>query len=356
MFYFLRTGWHAMLEFLKKFSPKSLCIDMGTANTRIIGESGYIVLDEPSVVSYRVSNPVLPRESHSSRHNLAALVTSSGAVSCVRPLQGGVIVDLVIAKDMLTRFIRKSKSKRTWLDQFLSRTIVCIPSNATQVEIRAFKQVLNRIQTSRIYLLYAPMAAALGAGLPVLEPKGSVVLHLGAGATEVGLISLSSLIYKNSIPLGGDGLNFAIVEYIKRQYNVLIGNDVAEQIKLSIGSAYPLPNRKEIVVSGRRIEGGSILSFTINSSEALEALSAPLAQIASFLKDALAHVPPDLSSDVVDSGIVLTGGGALLPGMASMLSRVTGLRVSVAKDPMRCAAKGCYTASQLSAHHSLLRQ
>jgi rod shape-determining protein MreB len=328
-----------MFGFSRKYFTRSIAIDMGTANTRIYG-GGDVVLDEPSVVAMSLGGPLAPKVLLAVGSAAAALQDET--VLLVRPLRESAVVDLRTARKMLRVLIRKTRVR--WLASPSTRAVVCVPCSATPVEIRALRQVVLRAGASYLTLLDEPMAAAIGAGLPVNEPKGSMVVALGAGTTEVGVIALGGLIYKKSIRAGGCKMDRSIAEYIKRHHGVVISELLAEQIKIELGGALPQSVTSEMSLRGYRLEDGRPMTFTVNSGEVLEALSAPLEEILVALKEALAYVPPDLSADLTESGIVLTGGGALLPGFSELLARETGLPVRVASEPLLCAVRGCYLA------------
>ena len=330
-----------MLHFLSRFNSKDIAIDLGTANTLIYVRGKGIVLDEPSVVAIRQES-VPNGKQVIQAVGLAAkgmLGRTPGSIRAIRPLKDGVISDFTVTELMLKHFIRKVLETRIFRPS--PRIIICVPSGSTQVERRAIRESAIGVGASKVYLIEEPMAAALGAGLPVSEPTGSMVVDIGGGTTEVGVISLCGLVYQASVRVGGDKFDEAIIHYVRRNYGMLIGEATAEQAKKAIGSAFPGSEVLEKEMKGRNLAEGIPRSFTLSSNEILEALSEPLNSIVTAVKSALEHTPPELAADIAETGMVLTGGGALLRDIDRLLMEETGLPVSVAEDPLTCVARGC---------------
>lgn len=325
-----------MLGFLRGFFSTDIAIDLGTANTLIYLRGKGIVLDEPSVVAIRNYRGKLIIQAVGAEAKLM-LGRTPGNVTAIRPMKDGVIADFNVTEQMLKYFIRKVVH-----NSLLSspRIIISVPSGATQVERRAIRESALSAGARQVFLIEEPMAAAIGAGLPVSEPLGSLVIDIGGGTTEVGVIALGGLVYTASVRVGGDKFDEAIINYIRRNYGMLIGETTAEQIKKNIGCAYSMGEVKEMEVKGRNLAEGIPRSFTVTSKEILEALSEPLNTIVTAVKTALEQTPPELGADIAEHGIVLTGGGALLAGMDRLLMEETGLPVLVADDPLTCVVRG----------------
>ena len=322
---------------LRGLFSSDLSIDLGTANTLIFVRDKNIVLNEPSVVAIRqVGN----------QKTVAAVGTEAkrmlgrtpGNITAIRPLKDGVIADFLVTEKMLQYFIAKVH-ENTWITPS-PRVLICVPCKSTQVERRAIKESALGAGAREVYLIDEPMAAAIGAGLPVDEATGSMVIDIGGGTTEIAVISLSGIVYSESVRVGGDRFDEAIVSYVRRNYGSLIGESTAERIKHEIGSAYPGDEVREIDVRGRNLAEGIPRSFTLNSNEILECLQDPLSAIVQAVKGALEQTPPELASDIAEAGIVITGGGALLRGIDRLLSEETGLPVIIADDPLSCVARG----------------
>lgn len=328
-----------MFNFFRKYFSNDLAIDLGTANTLIFAKNQGIVLDEPSVVAIR-------HDTKTGRAQVQAVGLDAkqmlgkvpGNIDAIRPMKDGVIADFSVTETMLKHFIRSVHESNLFKPS--QRIVICVPCGSTQVERRAIRESAQNAGASEALLIEEPMAAALGAGLPVFEARGSMVVDVGGGTTEVGVISLGGMVYKNSVRVGGDKFDEAIVNYIRRNYGMLIGEPTAEMIKKEIGTAFPGAMVKEIEVKGRNLAEGVPRSFTVNSNEILEALSEPLNAIVSTVKIALEQTPPELSSDIAESGIVLTGGGALLKDLDRLLQEETGLPVYVAEDALTCVVRG----------------
>jgi rod shape-determining protein MreB len=324
-----------------------LSIDLGTANTLIYVRGQGIVLNEPSVVAIRQDRgPGGPK-------SIAAVGTEAklmlgrtpGNITAIRPLKDGVIADFTITEKMLQHFIHKVHEARFFKPS--PRVLICVPCGSTQVERRAIRESAAGAGAREVYLIEEPMAAAIGAGMPVDEARGSMVLDIGGGTSEVAVISLNGIVYSSSVRIGGDRFDDAVINYVRRNYGTLIGEATAERIKHEIGSAYPGKEVKELEVKGRNLSQGIPRSFTLNSNEILEALQEPLAGIVGAVKTALEQTPPELGADVAERGIVLTGGGALLRDLDKLLMEETGLPVVVADDPLTCVARGGGRALEL---------
>jgi rod shape-determining protein MreB and related proteins len=329
-----------MFGFLSSYFNDDLAIDLGTANTLIYVRGKGIVLDEPSVVAIRQEGGPNGKKMIQ-EVGLAAkqmLGRTPGNITAIRPMKDGVIADFTVTEQMLKHFIKKVHQSRLFKPS--PRIIICVPCGSTQVERRAIRESAIGAGASRVYLIEEPMAAAIGAGLPVGEPTGSMVVDVGGGTTEVGVIALGGLVYKGSVRVGGDKFDEAIINYIRRNYGMLIGETTSEQIKKSIGSAFPGSEVREKEVKGRNLAEGIPRSFTISSNEILEALTDPLNSIVSSVKSALEQTPPELAADIAEKGMVLTGGGALLRDIDRLLMEETGLPVVVAEDPLTCVVRG----------------
>jgi len=329
-----------MLGFLSSYFNDDLAIDLGTANTLIYVRGKGVVLDEPSVVAIRQEGgpngkKVIQEVGLAAKQMLGR---TPGNISAIRPMKDGVIADFTVTEQMLKHFIRKVHNTRFFKPS--PRMIICVPCGSTQVERRAIRESAIGAGASSVYLIEEPMAAAIGADLPVGEPTGSMVVDIGGGTTEVGVISLGGLVYKGSVRVGGDKMDEAIINYIRRNYGMLIGETTAEQIKKEIGSAFPGSEVREKEVKGRNLAEGIPRSFTISSNEILEALTEPLNAIVSAVKSALEQTPPELAADIAEKGMVITGGGALLRDIDRLLMEETGLPVIVAEDPLTCVVRG----------------
>ena len=330
-----------MIGFLRSYFSNDLAIDLGTANTLIYVRSKGIVLDEPSVVAIRTEGGPNAKKTIQAVGYAAKqmLGKTPGNITAIRPMKDGVIADFVVTEQMIKQFIKKVHDTRLFSPS--PRIIVCVPCGSTQVERRAIRDAALAAGASDVYLIEEPMAAAIGAGLPVADATGSMVVDIGGGTTEVGVISLGGMVYAGSVRVGGDKFDEAIVNYIRRNYGMLIGDTTAENIKKQIGSAFPGSEVREVEVKGRNLAEGIPRSFTISSNEILEALAEPLNQIVSAVKIALEQTPPELGADIADRGMVLTGGGALLRDLDRLLMEETGLPVIVAEEPLTCVARGC---------------
>ncbi|MCL4315604.1 MAG: rod shape-determining protein [Gammaproteobacteria bacterium] len=333
-------------RFRRLFSD-DLSIDLGTANTLIYVRGQGIVLNEPSVVAIRQergpSGPKTIAAVGMEAKNM--LGRTPGNINAIRPMKDGVIADFTVTEKMLQYFIHKVHQNR-----FLRpspRVLVSVPCGSTQVERRAIKESASGAGASEVFLIEEPMAAAIGAGLPIGEARGSMVLDIGGGTSEVAVISLNGIVYSASVRIGGDRFDEAIINYVRRNYGTLIGDTTAERIKKEIGSAFPGTEVREMEVWGRNQAEGVPRHFMLNSNEILEALQEPLSGIVSAVRAALEKTPPELGADVAERGLVLTGGGALLRDLDKLLSEETGLPVIIADDPLTCVARGGGTALEM---------
>lgn len=318
-----------------------MAIDLGTANTLIYVRGKGIVLDEPSVVAIRHEGgphgrKIIQAVGQAAKQMLGRV---PGNIEAIRPMKDGVIADFTVTEQMIKQFIRMVNPRS--LISPSPRIIVCVPCGSTQVERRAIREAALGAGASQVYLIEEPMAAAIGAGLNVSDASGSMVVDIGGGTTEVAVISLGGMVYKGSVRVGGDKFDESIINYIRRNKGMLIGDPTAELIKKEIGSAFPSTEVKEIEVKGRNMTEGVPRSFTISSKEILESLSDPLNQIVSAVKIGLEQTPPELGADITEKGIALTGGGALLRDIDRLLQEETGIPVVIAEDPLACVVKGC---------------
>ena len=327
-----------MFAKLMGFLSADMAIDLGTANTLVYVRGRGIVLNEPSVVAieeYRGKKQVLAVGNEAKQ----MLGRTPGNIHAIRPLKDGVIADFEIAEEMIKHFIRKVHNRRTFASPLV---IVCVPSGSTAVERRAIQESAEAAGARKVWLIEEPMAAAIGADLPVTEPTGSMVVDIGGGTTEVAVLSLGGIVYARSVRVGGDKMDSAIISYIRRNHNLLVGESSAERIKKEIGSACP-PESGEgrvIEIKGRDLMNGVPKEIIITERQVAESLSEPVSQIVEAVKVALEHTAPELAADIVDKGIVLTGGGALLANLDQVLRNATGLPVSIAEEPLACVVKG----------------
>ena len=313
---------------------KSIGIDLGTANTLVYLKGKGIILREPSVVAVDTKAERVRSVGHEAK---AVIGRTPGSIVAVRPLKDGVIADFDITTNMLEYFIKKVCGNSRFVKP---RVVICIPSGVTEVEKRAVKTASMNAGARQVSVIEEPMAAAIGAGLPVSEPSGSMVVDIGGGTSEVAVISLGGIVAARSVRVGGDEFDQAIIAYIKRKYNLLIGERTAEQIKIEIGSAYVLEEELSMEIKGRNLADGLPKNITIHSEEVREALSEALSRVVRAVKETLEHTPPELSADIIDHGITLTGGGALLRGIDKLIQSATGIDVHVAENPLDCVAAG----------------
>lgn len=323
-------------SFLGLFS-NDLAIDLGTANTLIYVKGRGIVSSEPSVVAIR-------RDSRGNKKVLAVgkeakemLGRTPGNIEAIRPMKDGVIADFEITEAMLRYFIRKAHNRKTLVRP---RIIVCVPFGITEVEKRAVRESAESAGAREVYLIEEPMAAAIGAGLPITEPSGNMIVDIGGGTTEVAVISLAGIVYSRSVKVAGDKMDEAIIQHIKRNYNLLVGERTAEWIKITLGNAFPDTEPQTMEIKGRDLVTGIPRILQINSDEVREAITEPVHAIVEAIKVTLERTPPELAGDIVDKGIVLAGGGALLRGLDKLIREETGLPVMVADDPLSCVVLG----------------
>ncbi len=339
-----------MFGFLRSYFSNDLAIDLGTANTLIYVRGKGIVLDEPSVVAIRQEGGPNAKKTIQAvgKEAKSMLGKTPGNIVAIRPMKDGVIADFIITEQMIKQFIKRVHDNKLFSPS--PRIIICVPCGSTQVEKRAIRDAAIGAGAGQVYLIEEPMAAAIGADLPVADATGSMVVDIGGGTTEVGVISLGGMVYSGSVRIGGDKFDEAIINYIRRNYGMLIGETTAEMVKKQIGSAFPGSEVREMEVKGRNLAEGIPRSFTISSNEILEALTEPLNQIVSAVKNALEQTPPELGADIAEKGMVLTGGGALLRDLDRLLMEETGLPVIVADDPLTCVVRGSGKALEKMEH------
>lgn len=324
------------MKFRSLFSifSNDLAIDLGTANTVVYAKNKGIVLNEPSIVAI---NKLTNKVEAVGREAKEMLGRTPGNIVAIRPMKDGVIADFDTTEQMLKYFIKKAHNR----DHLISpRVIIGVPSEITQVEKRAVKESATRAKVSEVYLVEEVMAAAIGAGLPITEPSGNMIIDIGGGTTDIAVISLSGIVYSRTVKVAGDEMDEAIIQYIKRKHNLLIGERTAEAIKIEIGSAYPLEKPLTMDIKGRNLIDGIPKNLSISDSEIREALSDCIATIVNALRVALERTPPELSADIVDRGIVLTGGGALLKNLDKRIMEETKLPVFIAENPLFGVALG----------------
>ena len=339
-----------MLKKLRGMFSNDLSIDLGTANTLIYVRDQGIVLDEPSVVAIRT---------HNGRKVIEAVGTEAkrmlgrtpGNITAIRPLKDGVIADFQVTEKMLQHFIAKVHESKFIRPS--PRVLVCVPCMSTQVERRAIRESALSAGAREVRLIEEPMAAAIGAGLDVEEAQGCMVVDVGGGTTEIAIISLNGVVYRDSVRVAGDRFDEAIVAHVRRRYGSLIGDATAERIKEEVGCAFAGSELREIDVRGRNLAEGVPRSFTLNSDEILEALQDPLSSIVQSVKTALEQSPPELAADIAETGIVLTGGGALLRDLDRLIAEETGLPLIVAEDPLTCVARGGGRAMERMDRHTI---
>ncbi|NPA25157.1 MAG: rod shape-determining protein [Deltaproteobacteria bacterium] len=314
-----------------------LAIDLGTANTLVYVDGKGIIINEPSVVAVQ-SNP------NGTKRVLAVgteakemLGRTPGNIVAIRPMKDGVIADFEVTEAMLRHFITKVHKRKKWVRP---RTVICVPSGITPVERRAVKESAESAGAREVYLIEEPMAAGIGAGLPITEPTGNMVVDIGGGTTEVAVISLAGIVFSRSVRVGGDKIDEAITQYIRRKYNMMIGERMAEHIKIKIGAAAPLDEPEIMTIKGRDTVAGVPQVLEINSEEVREALTEPVNAILDAVRVALERTPPELAADIVDKGIILTGGGALLRNLDTLMRHETGLPITVVEDPLTCVVRG----------------
>jgi rod shape-determining protein MreB len=330
-----------MLKRLRGLFSSDIAIDLGTANTLIFVRDKGIVLNEPSVVAIR--------HEHGSRNNRAILAVgheakkmlgrTPGSIQAIRPMKDGVIADFTITGEMLKYFIRRVHESR--MLQPSPRIVICVPCGSTQVERRAIREAAMSTGAREVYLIEEPMAAAIGADLPIMDPTGSMVLDIGGGTSEVGVLSLGGTVYSHSLRIAGDKMDEAVVNYVRRKYGLLIGEATAEQVKKEVGTAWEGSEPRQMEIKGRHIADGVPRAQVITSQEAHAALSECLNGIVQAIKTGLEQTPPELGADIAEKGLVVSGGGALLRDIDRMLTEQTGLPIIIADDPLTCVVRGC---------------
>ena len=322
------------------FFSNDIGIDLGTANTLVYVKDHGIVLREPSVVAVQQGTKKVLAVGEEAKRMLGR---TPGNIVAIRPLKDGVIADFEVTEAMLRYFISKVHNRRRMVRP---RVVIAVPSGITEVEKRAVKDSASHAGAREVYLIEEPMAAAIGVGLPVETPTGNMIIDIGGGTTEVALISLSGIVFSRSVRVAGDELDEALINYMKRAYNLMVGERTAEEIKIKIGSAYKLEKESSMEVKGRDLVAGLPKTITISSQEVREALLEPVSTIVDSVRITLERCPPELSADLVDRGLVLAGGGALLRGLDKLLQEETGLPVHVAEDPLSAVAEGTGKALQ----------
>lgn len=314
---------------------KDIGIDLGTANTLVYMRGKGIIIREPSVVAVDVK---YDRVRYVGQEAKDVIGRTPGSIKAVRPLKDGVIADFDITTSMLQEFIKKALKGRAFTK---ARVIICIPSGVTAVERRAVKEATQNAGAKRVSIIEEPMAAAIGAGLPVAEPTGSMIVDIGGGTSEVAVISLGGIVTSRSVRVAGDEFDSSIINYIKKKYNLLIGERTAENIKMVIGSAYPYADNEPVMdIKGRNLMNGLPENITVTSEEIRSALSEPLSNVIEAIKITLEKTPPELAADIIDQGIMLAGGGALLKGLDLLVNHETGMPVKIAERPLDCVADG----------------
>ncbi|MCD6526277.1 MAG: rod shape-determining protein [Desulfuromonas sp.] len=326
-----------LLNALWGLFSNDLAIDLGTANTLVYLKSKGIVVSEPSVVAVQKDVSGAKKVLAVGVEAKKMLGRTPGSIVAIRPMKDGVIADFDITEEMLRYFIQKVHNRKALVRP---RIVICVPSGITQVEKRAVRESAESAGAREVYLIEEPMAAAIGAGLPITEANGNMIVDIGGGTTEVAIISLAGIVYAKSVRVGGDKLDEAVTQYIKRKYNMLIGERTAEQIKIEIGSAFPGEEEIDMDVKGRDLVTGIPRTLQINSLEIREAMTETVNTIVEAVRVSLERTPPELAADIVDRGIILAGGGAQLRNLDELLRRETGLPVMIADDPLSCVVLG----------------
>ncbi len=328
-----------LLDRLMTMFTSDLGIDLGTANTLVAVQGRGVVISEPSVVAVRRGTKQVMMDGQAVGDMAKVMLGKNpGNISVIRPMKDGVIADFEITEAMLRYFINKAHGRR---GPFKPRVVIAVPSGINEVEKRAVTNSAMNAGASRVFLIPEPMAAAIGAGLPVAEPIGSMIVDIGGGTTEVGVISMAGMVASESVRVGGDELDQVIIKYLKNEYNVVIGENTAEHVKLTIGCALPMAEETRLEIKGRDIRTGMPRAIEISSSEVLEALRQPVTSIVNSIKMVLERTQPELASDLMERGITMAGGTSQLRGLAQLIAQETGLPVRIAADPMKCVAKGC---------------
>jgi rod shape-determining protein MreB len=323
-----------VFDWLFGMFSNDLAIDLGTANTLIYVKGKGIILSEPSVVAIKKGTNQVLKVGKEAKEMLGR---TPGSIVAIRPIKDGVIADFDVTEQMIRAFILKSHNRKALVRP---RVIVGVPSGITQVEKRAIRDSCDQAGAREVYLIEEPMAAAIGAGLPVQEPSGSMIVDIGGGTTEVAVISLSGIVYSQSVRIAGDEMDEAIMQYLKRKYNLLIGERTSENVKIQIGSAHPFDEPRKMDIKGRDLVDGIPKTLSVVDSDIREALHDTVYAIVDAVKTALERTPPELSADIAEKGIVLAGGGALLHGLDTLISLETHLKVRVADDPLSCVVLG----------------
>ncbi len=324
-----------MLDRLANYFSNEIAIDLGTANTLVYVKGNGIVLNEPSVVAVDQKTKRVYAVGAEAK---AMLGKTPDHIVAIRPLKDGVIADFEITEDMLREFIKKAQKKRFFIRP---RIVIAVPSGITEVERRAVTDSAQHAGAREVFLIAEPIAAAIGVGLPVDKPSGNMVIDIGGGTTEIAVIALNGIVTDMSIRIAGDEMDEAIVLHIKKAYNLLIGDQTAEHVKMVVGSAPKLKKEEEMEIKGRDLVSGIPKTLKISSVEVREALAEPVSQIVAAVKTALEQTPPELAADIVDRGIVMTGGGSLLRGLDTLLKEETNLPINVVEDPLTCVVLGC---------------
>ena len=325
---------NALRRLFSGFLSNDVAVDLGTASTLVYVKGRGIVLNEPSVVALETKNRRVLAVGYEAKKMRGR---TPDEIVAIRPMKDGVIADFEVCEEMLRAFIAKAQRRRLFVRP---RVIVCVPSGITEVEKRAVRDSAEHAGAREVYLVAEPIAAAIGVGLPVAEPSGNMIIDIGGGTTEIAVIALSGIVSNNSIRIAGDEMDEAIIEYLRKMYSLLIGEQTAEQIKITIGSAFPLAEEREMEVKGRDLVSGIPRAVKVKSSEIREALREPVGLIVGAVKRALEKTPPELASDIVDKGIFMTGGGSLLRGLNSLLQEETNLPVNVVENPIECVVLG----------------
>lgn len=329
-----------MFERVRGYFSNDLAIDLGTANTLIYVRGKGIILNEPSVVAIRQDGGRGGRQILAVGHEAKRMLgRTPGSIQAIRPMKDGVIADFTVTGEMLRHFIRKVHEKRVFRPS--PRIVICVPCGSTQVERRAIRESALGAGAREVHLIEEPMAAAIGADLPISDPTGSMVLDIGGGTSEVGVISLGGIVYSHSLRIAGDKMDEAVINYVRRKYGLLIGEATAEKVKKEIGTAWHNSEVKQMEIKGRHIADGVPRAMVITSKEVHMALAEGLAGIVSAIKVALEQTPPELGADIAEKGLVVTGGGALLRDLDRMLMEETGLPIVITDDPLTCVARGC---------------
>lgn len=326
-----------ILDQLIGLFSNDMSIDLGTANTLVLVKGKGIIINEPSVVAVQRDKTGHQNILAVGREAKEMVGKTPGNIEAIRPMRDGVIADFDMTEKMIRYFIEKAHKRKSFLRP---RIIICVPYGLTQVERKAVRESAMSAGAREVFLIEEPMAAAIGAGLPVRDPQGSLVVDIGGGTTEIGVVSLGGLVISKSIRTAGDKIDLAIVNYVRKKYNLLIGERAGEEIKISIGTAYPQDEDMRMIIKGRDQVSGLLSRIELSSEDVGEAMKEPLKEIADALKDVLEVVPPDLAGDIVENGIVLTGGGALIRGLDKYLSEVVRLPIFVADEPLLAVAKG----------------